>query len=285
MLVVVLTLVAAAAPCGALNDAVALARADRDPGSIARAAALLPGPWSTRVRDELGRGGVDAALPLLERAVVMGCDSVDAAPDAAALEALRATDGRFVGVRADDVSERLLERLWRFIETLLESEGMQRFSEHTRTVYLLLLTFVCAFVAQRVWRRSRLVSAVDARGDVVVGVEQRRRAAFATLRQEALARLDDDPRGALLLLRRALLVRVGEVDEGAVRPSRTSAEILARLTPTTASVVAPPLSTFDRAFFGGAAAGVDAAAAARALADEVDGAARALASAPGGGGR
>jgi len=277
VLAVVLALAAAAAPCGVLDDAVAVARGDRDPGSVSRAAALLPGPLATRVRDELGRGGVDAALPLLERAVVLGCDAVDAAPTPAALQALKVADGRFIGVRADDVSERLLERLWRFLETLLESEGMQRFSEHTRTVYLLLLAFVCAFVGVRVWRRSRLVGAADTRGDVVVGVEHQRRAAYATLRDQALARLDADPRAALLLLRRALLVRVGEVDEGAVRPSRTSAEVLARLPTATANIVAPPLSTFDRAFFGGAAAGLDDdAAAARRLADEVDAAARAL---------
>lgn len=280
MVAAILALLVAAAPCGVLDDAVAGARRDRDAGSISRAAALLPGPLSTRVRDELGRGDVDAALPLLERAVAMHCGVVEAAPSPAALQALRAADSRFVGVRADDVSERLLERLWRFIETLLESEGMQRFSEHTRTVYLLLLAFVCAFVAQRVWRRSRLVSAAPVGGDVDGGVEHRRRAAFATLRQEALARLADDPRAALLLLRRALLVRVGEVDEGAVRPSRTSAEILARLSSSTAAIVGPPLGTFDRAYFGGAAIDVDDAVAARALADEVDVAARALAGSP-----
>jgi hypothetical protein len=273
----VLALLVAATPCGVLDDAVVIARRDRDAGSVTRAAALLPGPLSVRVRDELGRGGVDAALPLLERAVAMDCGVVEAPPTAAALQALRASDGRFVGVRADDLSERLLERLWRFVETLLESEGMQRFSEHTRTVYLLLLAFVCAFVGQRVWRRSRLVSAAPAGHDVEGGVEHRRRAAFSTLRQEALARLDADPRAALLLLRRALLVRVGEVDEGAVRPSRTSAEILARLGPTTASIVAPPLATFDRAYFGGAAVDVDDAVAARTLAAEVDAAAAALA--------
>jgi hypothetical protein len=277
VLAIVFALAAAAAPCGVLDDAVDVARRARDPATINRAAVLLSGPLASRVRDELGRGGVDAALPLLERAVAMGCSAVEGSPAPEALQALRAEDGRFVGVRGDDISDRLLERLWRFLETLLESEGMQRFSEHTRTVYLLLLAFVCAFVGLRVWRRSRLVGAADARGDVVVGVEQRRQAAYATLRQEADAHLDADPRAALLLFRRALLVRVGEVDEGAVRPSRTSAEILARLSAARAAIVAPPLATFDRAFFGGAAAGLeDAAAAARRLADEVDNAARAL---------
>ena len=277
MLVVVLALAAATAPCGVLDDAVAAALRGRDPASISRAAVLLPAPLATRVRDELGRGGVEAALPLLERAVAMGCGAVDRSPTPEALRAMRAEDGRFIGVRGDDISDRLLERLWRFVETLLESEGMQRFSEHTRTIYLLLLAFVCAFVGVRVWRRSRLATAAEARGDVVIGVEERRQAAYTTLQQEGLARLEADPRAALLLFRRALLVRVGEVDEGAIRPSRTSAEIISRLSAARAAIVAPPLVTFDRAFFGGAAAGLeDAATAARRLAVEVDAAARAL---------
>jgi hypothetical protein len=80
----------------------------------------------------------------------------------------------------------------------------------------------------------------------------------------------------MLWLRRALLASVGQVDERAVRPSRTTSEVVARLPSSLAAVVSPPLHTFDRAFFGAGVGDVDPSAAARALADEVDAAVAAI---------
>lgn len=277
MFVVVAAVLLGAAPCDALIRATDLARSSGDPGAIAAAAALLPGPSSVRVRDEVGRGGVEVALALLARSTTIECPTTamttaTPAPDPAALRQIVASDGRFLGVRADDVSERLLERLQAFIEGILESEGMQRFSEHTRTVYLALLAFVCSFVALRVVRRSRLVAAAGPSTGVVVGVDRVRTAAFSALRNDAMACLDASPRQAVLLLRRALLARVGEVDEGATRPSRTTSEILARLDDRHADAVAPAFHRFDGAFYSG---GVDTAGA-RAVLEAVDVAVAAL---------
>lgn len=276
MLIAVLSFVLGVSPCGVLDDAVAVARRDREPASLQSAAALLPGPLSQRVRDELGRGGVEAGLPLLERALDVTCGARADAPSMSTLQALRAGDDRFVGVRSDDLSERMLDKLWRALETLFESEAMQRFSEQTRTVYVTLLGAVVVFVAVRVWRRSR--KAVSLEGGQGIGgrVEHRRRATFAELRDRASLAIDRDPRAAMLWLRRALLACVGDIDERAVRPSRTSAEIVARLTPSVAILVAPPLQTFDRAFFGADVGDVDEQQAARVLASEVDAAAAAI---------
>lgn len=274
MLALIASLTLAATTCPALHEAVSQAEQRRDAGLITQAAALLPGPLAERVRGEPGRTDIDGALALLARATALSCPppSLRPPPEASALQALMQQDGRFIGVRADDVSARLLDRLWAFLEGLLESEGMQRFSEHTRTVYVTLLCFVCAFVAQRMWRRSRVGARPVAGDGVVVFVERRRAAAYAALRAEALALLDQTPREALLLLRRALLARLGEHDEGAVRPSRTSSEVLARLDPRVAAVVAPALQRFDVAFYGGEAS----ALAARALLHDVDVAVAAL---------
>jgi hypothetical protein len=262
----------AAAPCEALHEALAVA--ERDPRRVFEGAALLPPLVGRRVSEEAGRveNGENAdVVGLLRRAVELRCPTTTATPatttlSAASLSTLLASDARFGGLRVDrTLSDRALEKLFAFLEALLESESMQRFSEHTRTVYLALLAAVVSFVAFRIWRRHPARGGPGATDDDGV-VERRRREAFGALREAAIARIDSDPRGAALLLRRALLSRVGEIDDGASSPAKTSSEIVARLPSSFSDAVAPALRTFDSAFFGGALS----ADVARALLADVD---------------
>ncbi len=240
---------ATAAPCSALIEAQRAAEAD--PRRVREAAALLPPVMGRRVAEESGRSdNAAAAVVVLKRAIALRCPTTTTAPPTtSSLQALVASDPRFGGLRVDrTLSDRLLEKVWAFVEMLLESESMQRFSEHTRTLYLALLAAACAFVAFRIWRRHPLAVAgvVD---DASAVVERRRREAFSALRDAAIAARAADPRTAALLLRRALLSRVGEIDDGAASPAKTSREVLLRLPKAVAELVAPALSTFDRAFF------------------------------------
>jgi|GEM_PF-1446762 len=251
--------------CDAINAALEQARQAGDVGdvgAIGRVVTLLPGAFADRAANEAGRTDHAGVVNLVTRAAALTCppaasgadrgSSPEPDLDSAGLQALKESDPRFGGLRADgSLSERVLDKLWRFLQGLLESETMQRFSEHTRTVYLSMLAAFGSVVAFRLWRhRGRRLSR-NAQDDVVVGLERVRREAFGRCRQEATAVIDTDPRLALLHLRRALLVPVGELDEGAVTPSRTSRELLLRLPVVVADVVGPPLGCFDEAFFGG----------------------------------
>ena len=240
--------------CAAIE--LARQRIDVDPGATDAIIGLLPGPLSERAATEAGRTDRDGVIALVTRAAALTCppslQPTDDSVERASLQALLDDDPRFGGLRADgSLGDRLLEKLWHWLEALLESETMQRFSDHTRSIYLSLLGAFGSVLAFRLWRRSGSRRDASAHDDVTVGVERVRRLAFDRCRQDALAAIDVDPRIALLHLRRALLVRVGELDEGAVMPSRTSLELLARLTPDLATVVRPALDCFDSAFYGG----------------------------------
>jgi hypothetical protein len=248
--------------CEAINTALEKARGGdvgADAGAIARVVSLLPGAFADRAENEAGRTDHAGVVDLVARATALTCPPVGPGErptgidlDSAGLQALKERDPRFGGLRADgSLSDRLLEKLWRFLQGLLESETMQRFSEHTRTIYLSMLAAFGSVLAFRLWRRKGRRAGHDVGDDVVVGVERVRREAFDRCRSEGVAVIDDDPRAALLHLRRALLARVGEIDEGAVTPSRTSRELLLRLPVEVADVVGPPLACFDDAFFGG----------------------------------
>ncbi len=227
----------------------AQAQAAHDASSLARAAALLPQPMAQQVAGEVGRADLPRALITLRTAAALACPANSTAPDTAALTSLRDSDERFFGVRVDEsVLDRLLERLWALLESLLESETMQRFSEHTRTVYLTLLAIVVVLVAFRVSRGPRASTAENAVDNA--RIERLRKDAYARCREQAIALVDSDARTALLWARRALLARVGEVDEGAVMPQHTSTEVLAALDERTATIAAPALHAFDAAFYG-----------------------------------
>jgi hypothetical protein len=228
--------------------------------------ATLPPMLAARAREDQGRGGRrGAAVDAATTAIRFACD-VDTVADARADAARVLRDARFRGARSDeDVVDRVLDRLWRWIEATLASEGMQVFADHTRTIYLATLVVVAAFVAIRLARNARRAQALSGRTPAL-HVERERARAFAAWRSEAQRMLEEDPRRAVLLARAALLARVGEVDVDAVRPARTSREVLSRLAPDLAAAAGPPLHSFDALFFGGPV-DVDAA---RALLAAVD---------------
>jgi len=268
-----LVLAAQAAPgASACASIVSATAAAYDAQSIARAAALLPTPMASRVADEVGRTNVDGALRSLRAATALACPSALRTTEVSALVALRDSDERFTGLRVDEsVADRLLERLWAFVEKLLESEAMQRFSEHTRTVYLSLLAGVLALVGFRVWRGQSRGAALAVGADSA-RVTRERRDAYDRCHSDAVNAVDVDPRRALLLARRALLARVGEVDHGAYKPSRTSTELLQAVVARLRPHIEPALAAFDDAFYGKDADAADA----RAVIAAVEAAHRAL---------
>ncbi len=257
-----------------------------DAQTVTALLATLPPLVSTRARDDIGReGNLSAAVDAARVAVAVGCSDVVVDANAVSVDVnALAADPRFGGLRTEDnFSEKVKDRLWKLIEELLESQGMQTFANNTRAIYLAFLASFCGVIAFRLLRRSR-----QSGGDTGVAntrVERARQRAFALWRKDALAVLDggnsdgsDDAvraRRALLLLRAALLARVGE-DAGAaeaVQPQRTTSEIVARLSPRVAFVAGPVLAAFDDGFYGGA---IDVAGA-RAFVVAVDAAAAALA--------
>ena len=280
--VVVVQLLAGAAPPWCAD---AVARLESARGSVVVAPATveallqtLPPDVAARARGDIGRearlgAAVDSAETVIRTAcVVPAGEGVDDGELALQVQGIL-QDPRFRGLRTeDDFSDKLLNRLWKWLEAFLESDGMQIFADNTRAVYLGLLALGGVVVAVQLLRRSRRAADGDAR---VSGarVERQRLKAFSVWRAEALPLIDDDDtaRRALLLLRAALLARVGESDKDAVTPSRTSAEILDRLGPR-GVVVGPALHRFDAAFYAGRADRL----AARALLVDVDAAAAAL---------
>ncbi len=277
--VVVVQLLAAAPPPWCAEAARRLEGARSSPvvapATIEGLLASLPAAVAVRARDDIGREArLEAAVDSAATAIHTACGAGPSVDVGAALEVqelLRAS--RFRGLRTeDDFSDKLLDRIWKWIEALLESDGMQLFADNTRVVYLSLLAIVGVVVAIQLLRRSRRAADYH-QTSVGARVERQRLKAFAAWRAEALPLVDDDvtARRALLLLRAALLARVGEEDRDAVTPSRTSTEILQRLGGLGAAV-APALSRFDAAFYAGRAD----AAAARALLIDVDEAAGVL---------
>ncbi len=227
---------------------------DRDPGRSADIDALLatlPPPLAQRAREDQGRAAQRSAAIAAAAAVIhLACD-VDGVASAQADAAQLLRDPRFVGTRADeDAIDRLLDRLWRWIESVLASDGMQSFAGHTRTLYVSALFVVAVVVGLRLARRARRARALGAHG-TSTRIDRERERAFAAWRADAVVAIDDDPRRAILLLRAALLARVGQMDADAVRPSRTSSEVLARLPAPLAAILEPALRRFDAVFFGG----------------------------------
>ena len=218
---------------------------------------------------------VDAAAV----AVRVGCDGGvvdDVAAAKARVQAL-IKDPRFGGLRTEEnFSEKLKDRLWRWFERLLESDAMQGFADNTRLVYIVILSTIGSLVAARLLMRARKNARDDAASSQSMKVERARQRAFALWRADALPLVDDDAqaRRALMLLRAALLARVGESDKDAVKPQRTSTEILERLSPHAREMTTPALSFFDDAWYAGDASSQSS----KALLQLVDAAAAALAS-------
>lgn len=163
----------------------------------------------------------------------------------------RGRDPRLFGVRDDDdLSDSLSARVGAWLEQLLESDAMIAFSEQTRTVYLSLLALVSLVVGWRLRRRPPPPSSSSTAAHQ--RLQQQRALRVDELLAQASAVLEHDPRRAAVLLRQALLVRVGEVqhDDDVLAPSRTTSEICAGVPAQTAQVVRPILSHFDRVYFG-----------------------------------
>ncbi len=236
--------------------------------------ALLPPLVGLRARGDIGREGrLSAAVDAAALAVRVGCAPVVVVDTTAEVAGIL-KDDRFGGLRTeDDFSEKLKDRLWRFVQELVASEGMQVFADNTRVIYLTFLAVVCGVVAVRLLRRAQKPHVAPATSAARIARERQK--ACAAWRAEAVVLLDgldpQDPeavvvvRRIVLLLRAALLARVGEgprheaagtaaggsasvVD--AVRPSRTSSETLTRLPPAWRALVAPALQAFDDVIYG-----------------------------------
>jgi hypothetical protein len=245
--------------------------------------AVVPADVGARARADVGRVG-DRAAAKAAVAVAVRVACVDVVDDAAAAAAAAVAGPEFGGLRTDeDFSEKLQERLMRWLQELLATDAMQVFANNTRLVYLLGLLAAVSAILARLLLRSRRVRRERAAVEALVRVERARVRAFSEWQAAARAALSAlstssapsaaQLRACLLLWRGALLARVGEGDaraKDAVLPQRTTAEIVARLPQETASLVAPVLFAFDDAFYGGRvdvdvvgafAAAVDAAAA------------------------
>jgi hypothetical protein len=236
---------------------------------LAPAWSALPGAMSQRLRAEAAHVASTpsstsmssaAAVGPTRRAIALYCPSAarNAALDPARLRAL-GRDERFSGVRHDDdLGDNLAARFGAWLEQLLESDAMIAFSEQTRTVYLTLLALVSVVVAWRLRRRPPPAHITTAEREQ--RLRDKRVLRVDELLREADAVLEHDPRSATLLVRQALLVRVGEVqhDDEVGAPAHTSTEICARLPATTAQIVGPVLTHFDRVYFGGTTTTTDA---------------------------
>lgn len=230
-----------------LDDAALLAQAPQ-------VWAALPPAMARQLRADAASSSSSSssAIEPTRRALSLYCPG-GAADARLALERVRelGRDERFSGVRDDDdLGDSLTARLGAWLEQLLESEAMVAFSEQTRTVYLSLLAIVSVVVAWRLRRRpvpsSSTTNATQQR------LQHQRALRVDELLTEAGAVLEHDPRRAALLLRQALLVRIGEVqhDDDVVSPARTTSEVCAQLPLDAARVVRPVLSHFDRVYFG-----------------------------------
>jgi hypothetical protein len=228
---------------------------------------VLPPHLARWVRDEVGRAGDTAQAPIaLGQVAAAACPKQVEVDAKAALQAALA-DERLGGLRTEaGFVDRLLERAWLWVQGLLESEGMQRFAESTRAVYLSILAGIGAVVAWRLFRpqgrhaRQRTAATEEQ-------VERARARLFAALQKDAVAALErGEAREACLLLRQALLRRIGEVEAEASHPARTATEILQALHRTHQTLakldgpVAKALHVFDDAFYRGQTTVADARA-------------------------
>lgn len=287
VVVVAVAGVAGAEPewCAPARQQLAIARtADGEPDTAVVTALLatLPPLVAGRARDDIGREArLSAAVDAAALAVRVGCVDVAVGEGVDDVVARLGKDPRLAGLRTEDnFSEKVKDRLWKMFSAFAETDGAQSFIQNSRVFYIGGLAVACAFIAWRLLRRRR-------RGvvDPLAGtrVERERQRAFAAWRKDAVTTLEqlrdgdvDGARRALVLLRAALLARVGE-DPGvgagdAVKPWRTSRETLERLPERARDVVTPALTAFDDGFYGGA---VDVAGA-RAFLAVVDEAAAAL---------
>jgi hypothetical protein len=216
--------------------------------------AQLPTAMAQRLRADAS-SSLSSSTPAIEptrRAIALYCPGTE--PDARlAVERVRelSRDERFSGVRDDDdLGDSLTARVGAWLEQLLESDAMIAFSEQTRTVYLSLLALVSVVVAWRLRKRPPPPSASTTAA--ALRLHQQRALRVDELLAHATTALDHDPRRAALLVRQALLVRVGEVqhDDEVLSPSRTTSDVCGHLPADTARVVRPVLSHFDRIYFG-----------------------------------
>ena len=219
---------------------------------LERWAALVPseGPRA-RVRQLLQDGHLDGAQRALQM-IVAAC-AVGAGHDENALRAevqAIVQDPRFVGVRSrDDVMDRILKQLWSWLQSLVESAGVQGFAASTRTIYLAGLVIAAAWVARRLWRSRPQRQRSDAPG-AALRIQGDRVRAFRELRTAAEHHLAaGDARGAMLLGEHALLGLVGEGRNDPRHRARTHRELLASLSGAVAEALQEPLRQFDRSLY------------------------------------
>jgi hypothetical protein len=265
-----LALLLAAAPPPWCTRAAEIAHAPRDgvadPAFVTRLdeGLALVGATAPQVASVVrGLAGADGGVELAFEALTLAVD--DACPAGAPIVDARAAqeqvagilknDPRFGGgVRdGDDIVDRIREKIGRWLVTLFESEGMQKYAGNVRVLYFVALLAGIGFIASRVVRALRRSVAVDDDRARAV-VEGRRRKAFESWRAEAEAALTaGDARGAFFAGRNALLARLGELDDkldgklvgAAAMPARTHREILARVPDDVAIALMPPLRSFD----------------------------------------
>lgn len=243
----------------------------RDFDALAAAMPRTAAPVVARARDLVGTEGLERAMAVLRFAVLDACARASAgnAPSAetaqglsAQAAALMANDPRFTGVRkGDGTLDRIWHKVWLFILSLVESEGMQRYAGTARTVFIGVIGFA-AMLLVVVTVRRRLAEAAEASSGsagAAARIEATRREAFASLRAQADALLTQGQvRASMRMADAALLARVGELDAASssrqkkpiVTPARTHREIVAGLPPPVGDVVRAPFHTFDTLFFG-----------------------------------
>ncbi len=157
-------------------------------------------------------------------------------------------DPRFFGARAQkDALARFWDEAIAWFMGLLESDAMQRYAGISRAIYLIIVLLGGGLVIGRALRRRR--RAMHAEPDTQQ-VERRRRQQSADLRGQAEQALGAGaPRRAFALGDLALLARVSDVDRVAVRSADTHREVLAKLSPARAALVAPGFAQYARGVF------------------------------------
>lgn len=241
-------------------------------------------PILEEARQRAGAGGsLEDTLALLSLAVDDGCRRaarVEGPSASAQVQAILARDERFTGERAErSLMDEWLARFAAWLTSVFESQLMQSYAGASRAVYLTGLALFVAFLSLRLWRaRAKRLSSASSEAERGAVIERERHLAFLDHRREADLRLEEgDLRGALRAGQLALLARIGEVDERALTPARTNREVLRSLDEQRRAVVAPPLSRFERAFYGGEALDDGFV---RSFLDTIDAAARALGGEP-----
>jgi len=228
------------------DDAQALASAIDDQESALRRSVLA---------ELLVDDGGTRAWRLLDEAAVLKCPSspLPEVESAAALAATVLKDPAFHGERANpDLIDQWIAAAQAWLLSLFESKGMQQYAGISRVLYLGVLAALAAYLAVRLLReRRRRVSREDATSPHAHVELRRKEAAGELLDAAAAALVRGAHREAMRLCERALLVRVGEKDPGAVTPARTHREILDALDEHTRAVVRGPLARFERTFYGG----------------------------------